>query len=278
MRKTVYPLVLVCVTLMLFSCRTSFEKVMASGNTDKIYNAAFEYFAKKQYLKSQQLFESIINNVRGSEKSEKMYFHYAYTYYHLQNYTLAAYYFKQFSTTFSNSSLREEADFMAAYSNYQLSPSFRLDQGSTNKAIEGFEEFTNAYPNSTKIDECNKLIDAMREKLAQKSFHEGELYLNMGDFQAATTSFNNLLKDYPETKDAERIRFLMTKASFLLANRSVVDKQIERYTSVIANANTFFNKHAYSKYRKELESYITSSNKKIKELSNDRYKTKNSRS
>ena len=65
--------------------------------------------------------------------------------------------FKNFSNTFPNSEYREESDFMTAYSNYQLSPTFRLDQTYTIKAIEGFQLFANTYPDSKRVEECNRL-------------------------------------------------------------------------------------------------------------------------
>ncbi len=120
-------------------CKSEFEKIRTSGDPEAIYQKAFDYYDKGDYQKAQTLLELVISNYRGQKEAEEIYYRYAYTYYHLQQYLLAAYYFNNFAQTYSTSSYREEADFMTAYSNYKLSPTFRLDQTYTEKAIDGFQ-------------------------------------------------------------------------------------------------------------------------------------------
>lgn len=264
--------------LFLTSCKSDFEKLRSSGDVDLIYKKAFEYYEEEEYAKSQNLFELIINNLRGKVEAEKVYFYYSYTHFHLRRYVLASYYFSNFSTTFPNSPFREEADYMMAFSNYQLSPSYRLDQTYSAKAIDQFQLFVNTYPTSERVSECNRLIDVMRRKLEKKAFAEGELYYNLRQYQAATQSFENLLRDFPETPDAERVRFLVMKGNFLLAENSVLGKQIERYQATLGFYKKFINKYPVSNYRKEADSISKTSNKKLKQLENDRYQIQSSRS
>ena len=149
-------------TLATLGCKSEFEKIRASGDTDVMFKKAQEYYDQEEYLRAQTLYELIIPAYRGRPELEKVYFNYANTYYKLSKFVLASYYFNNFSSTFPTSKLKEEADFMAAYSNYQMSPSFRLDQTYTIKAIEELQTFTNAHPNSERVKECNRLIDEMR--------------------------------------------------------------------------------------------------------------------
>ena len=264
--------------LFLTSCKSEFEKIRATGDVEQIMAKAFEYYEEKEYGKAQNLFELVINNLRGRVEAEKVYFYYSYTHYHLNRYILAAYYFQNFTTTFPNSTYREEADFMVAFSNYQLSPSYRLDQSYSAKAIEQFQLFVNTYPTSDRVEQCNKLIDEMRRKMEKEAFAEGELYYNLSQYQAATQSFENLLKDFPETPDAERVRYLIMKANFLLAQNSVFSKQEERYQTTLDYYDKFVAKYPQSQYRKDAESIFKTSSKKLKQLENDRYKIKSSRS
>lgn len=264
--------------LLLTSCKSEYEKIRASGDIEEIYKKAFELFDAKEYAQAQGLFELIINNYRGKEEAEKIYFHYSYTHYHLNRFVLSSYYFKNFSTTFPNSTFREEADYMTAYSNFRLSPSYRLDQTYSAKAIEQFQIFVNTYPTSERVSKCNDLIDEMRRKLEQKAFAEGELYYNLKQYQAATQSFENLLKDFPETPDAERVRFLVLKGNFLLAQNSVFQKQEERFKTTKDYYEKFINKFPKSEYRGEADSIFNTTTKKLKQLENDRYQIKSARS
>ena len=136
----VYILFFVCLVSFLGTgCKSNFEKIRASGDTDLIYKTAFDLFEAEEYMRSQTLFELIIPQYRGQKELEKIYHTYAYTFYYQGKYVLSNYYFKNFATTFPNSDLREDAEFMAAYSNYQMSPSYRLDQTYTEQSIQDFQ-------------------------------------------------------------------------------------------------------------------------------------------
>lgn len=264
--------------LSLSSCRTEFERVRVSGNTDLIYKKAFEYNEEGDYLKAQTLFELLIPAYRGKKELEQIYFTYAYTYFYEKKFLLAAYYFDNFSTTFSASPLREEAEFMSAYSHYSMSPGYRLDQTYTKKAIDDFQLFINTFPESERVADANKLIDELRLKLEQKVFAEGDLYFNLTQYQAAILTFENMLKDFPETRRSEQVRYLITKASFLLAENSIAAKQEERYQVVQKKTVEFLNKYKNSTYSGEVRSMNEKSLIKIKSFENERYQNQSARS
>lgn len=262
--RLLYIFVLCCVFLFHSSCKSEFEKLRATGDSETLYERAFKYYEEGDYLKAQMLFELIISSLRGKVQAEKVYFYYANTHYHLKKYILASYYYKNFANTFPNSEYREEADFMSAYSNYEMSPKFRLDQTFTEKAIDEFQLFANTYPNSKRVDECNLLIDEMREKLEQKAYEQAELYFNLKHYQAASHTFENVLNDYPDSQDAENIRYMIIKSHYMLAENSIYDKQAERYEEALKKSKSFITKYPESKYLKEVRSINENSSNKIK--------------
>jgi len=257
--------------IALGGCKNEFEKIRASGDIEAITKEALRYYEEENYLRAQTLMELVINSVRGTTKAEEIYYKYAYTHYHLNNYVLSSFYFKNFRNTFPNSRFSEEADFMKAYSNYKLSPSFRLDQSYTAQAIDGFQLFANTYPESPRVAECNKLIDGMRRKLEEKAFDQAVLYYDLKQYQSATHSFENLLKEFPESPDVERVRFLMAKAAYLLAENSVYTKQGERYEEALVYADNFVNRYETSSFLKEVTSIKKDSDKKLKAIKNEWY-------
>ena len=266
MKSKLFSFLILIVLLSASACKSEFEKLRATGDPETLYAKAFAYYEEEEYLKAQTLFELIINNLRGKVEAEKVYFYYAYTHYYLNKFILASYYFKNFTATFPNSQYREEADFMTAYANYQLSPTYRLDQTYTQKAIDGFQLFANTYPNSERVKEANSLIDRMRTKLEKKAFNEAQLYYDLRQYQSAVQSFENILRDFPDTKQAERIRYMIVRSFYELAENSVYEKRGERYTETIKSADTFIAKFPKSEYKKEVRDIIKTSNKKIKEL------------
>ena len=276
-KRFVFIYFLVAFALFVSSCKSEFEKIRASGDTDLIYKKAFEFYEQQEYLRAQTLFELIIPAYRGKPELEKVYYTYADTYYKLNKFILANYYFKNFASTFPTSDLREEAEFMAAYSNYQMSPGYRLDQTYTEKSIDEFQTFVNTYPNSERVKECNRLIDEMRLKQEKKVFEEGKLYFDLKQYQAATVTFENLLKDFPETNNAEQVRFLIAKGSFLLAENSIYEKQEERFKQTVHYCQDYLEKFKDSSNFKEIKSCYDNSIKKLKSLTNGRYQDQGTR-
>ncbi len=271
MSKSVFFLLFVSI-LLGTSCKSEFEKLRETGDVKALLTNADRYYADGEYLKAQTLYETVLGSIRGKAESEQAYFNYAYTQYYLGRYTLSAFYFKDFSSKFLNSQLREEADFMKAFSNYKLSPSYRLDQTNSQKAINEFQLFVNTYPTSERIEECNRLIDQLRRKMQEKAYAEAELYFNLRNYESAVSSFENLMKDFPESSDSEQVRFMIIRSLFLYADNSVVTKQPERYTSVMNKMEEFRRKYPKTRFGKDLAEIKKTTNKKIKELRNEGYK------
>lgn len=267
------------VTLGIFfgtGCKSEFERMRTSGDPAAILAQADTYFETEEYLKAQTLYELVISSFRGLPQAELISYNYAYSYYHMEQYILAAHYFKNFANTYGASQHKEEAEFMHAYSNYKLSPTFRLDQSYSLKAIEALQEFINQHPSSDRLTECNDLIDEMRLKLEIKAFEGAVLYYDIQQYQAAIRSFENILIEYPDTKQAEEVRFLAVESAFLLAKNSFVEKQLERYENVIKRGDAFINRYKSSDNAIQVQKMLSDSQKRLKQLDNVRYKDQSS--
>jgi len=269
MKKSIIFALILSVTVPLFfsSCKSEFEKVRASGDTELLYKAAYQYYEEEEYMKAQTLFELLIGAYRGKKELEDIYYKYADTYYKLDRYILAAYYFKSFTTTFPTSKKREDAEFMVAYSNYQMAPNYRLDQTFANKAIESFQAYVNTYPESDRVTEANTLIDRMRLIMEAKAFETAELYYNLKQYQAALVSYENVLKEFPETTNAEKVRYKLVKAAYEMGVNSVYDKREKRLKEAEKAASEFLAKYTKSDYRKEVDDLYKNTQKRLKDFS-----------
>jgi len=267
MKKTFW-VVFTLIAMAGVSCKSEYEKIRTSGDADAIYKTALALYDKGEYLKAQTLLELIVGAYRGRQELEEVYYKYAYTFYYLEKFVLSAYYFENFSNTFPNSARREEADYMAAFSYFQLSPTYRLDQEYTEKAMDAFQLFVNTFPQSERVEECNRLIDIMRQKMETKAYEAALLYFNLRQYQSATRAFENLLRDFPETKNAAQVRYLIAQSAFLLADNSVLEKQQERYEVSAAYARDYLKKFPRSPQAKEIRYILDTSERKLKSLSN----------
>ncbi|MBT8219953.1 MAG: outer membrane protein assembly factor BamD [Bacteroidia bacterium] len=252
--------------LVSASCSNGFEKIRTSNDTQLQFDRAFEYFENEDYLKARTLFELLLNSLRGKEQSEKVYFYYARTYYEMRNYRLAASYFQNFYQTFANSQYTEDAEFLSAYSNYKLSNTFRLDQGTSIQAIDELQLFINKYPSNDRIEECNNLIDELQRKLERKAFEEGKLYRDLRQWESAKQSLNNMIKDFPDSDYIEEARFMVAECEYLIAVNSIRFRQQERFENAIEAAEFFLKKYPESKYKLDIEKIIRDSNDQLKDL------------
>ncbi len=249
MPKSVYNnIALLFFTVFLISsCKSSFEKLRTSNDPEKVFIEANKFYEKGNYMKAQILYEIVLPYYKGKKEAQDLFYKFAYTYYYLEDYMLASHYFKSYSNSFTNSPYREETLFMAAYSEYLMSPDYQLDQTQTHKAIDDFQLFVNTFPNSDRVEECNNLIDKLRQKLERKEFEEGNLYYKLGKYISAIVSLENMLKDFPETKREEDVRFLILKSSYNYAKNSIFDKKLERLEDTISKYNEFVKRFPKSK-------------------------------
>ncbi|GLR19160.1 outer membrane protein assembly factor BamD [Portibacter lacus] len=258
---------LIAILIFFSSCKTEFEKIRTSNDPTKILTEATKQYKQENYLKAQSLYDIIIPFYRGKKEADDIFYNYAYTHYELGDYILASHYFDSYAKTFGNSSRKEEASFMSAYSNYLLSPSYRLDQTYTKKAIADLQLFVNNFPTSDKVDKSNDMIEELRAKLEVKAFEEGKLYFKIKEYQSAITSFKNVLLDYPDTENYQEVNYYIIKSAYLLAANSIFDKKKERFEETLKYYNQFKKRYPRSKFLKELKSDIENANKQIKSLS-----------
>lgn len=254
--------VFLCTTVFT-GCKSRFEKLKASTDVTKKYQEAIRLYNKKDYAKALILFDDLVQRYRGRSEAEDLYYYYSYTNYKLKDYLSARYHFKTFADTYPTSTRAEECRFMTAFCYYQDSPNFSLDQENSIKAIETLQLFINYYPKSTRVAEASKLIQDLRDKLEKKSFANANLFLTIGDYQAAVIAFRNSIKDFPDTKFAEEMDFLTIKSLYLYAKNSYETKQEDRYTETIEEYNRFVEKYPKSIYTKEADKLKYDSEKGI---------------
>lgn len=251
---------------LLYSACSSYQKVLKSNNTELKYETALKLYNKKEYNKAYPLLEELVSLTRGTKRAEELYYIYAYCNYYLNDLASASYHFEQYAKLYPKSANAEECAYMAAYCYYLGSPQYNLDQTNTYKAIDELQLFINKFPNSDRVENCNKLIDELRGKLEKKMIAQGMLFYQIGDYKAAITTFKNILRDFPGTQSREEIMFYMIKASFELAENSVEEKKEERYKQTIDAYYSFIDKFATGKKAREAETIFNKANERISKL------------
>ena len=255
--KSQYRVVLILIavaSMILGACETP-EKLMKNPDINYKLKVATDWYNKKQYFKCIPIFEELMGLMKGQRSTEDIYYMYCMANFRQGDYMLAAYHFKSFANTYPTSAKAEECLFMAAMSNDKLSPKYELDQSYTTKAIDAFQSFINQYPESKRVDTANKAITSLRKKLEKKAYENADLYYKTGNFKAAAVSFENLLVQFPDIDNVERILFMVVKSYNNYAENSIALRKVDRYHSVITAYKNFIYKYPSSKFTSEAAKY-----------------------
>ena len=257
-----YVLLALCICL---SC-SSFRKIEKSEDWRVKYEAGLNYNNKKDYYRSAILFEQIQAIVRGLPEGEKVEFYLAYCQYYEKTYLLASNQFKTFYETYGRSPLRDESQFMYAYSLFIASPDSNLDQKSSIEAMNAMQNFLNQHPDSPFHDKASEVITICHKKLEFKGYENAKQYIKLRYYQAAVIAFDNFKRNFPDSGFLEELAFLKVQAQYKLALVSIPRKQMERYMAAVDFYKELVDNFPNSSYLKEAQKFYSDSLNKINEL------------
>ncbi len=245
--------------VFLFASCSSYNRLLKSSDYELKFTKAKEYYDKEDYIRSSQLYEELIPVTKGTERGEEVYYYYTWSEYNLGDHLLAQYHFKNYTRQFPMSKHVEECYFMNAYCYFLNSPKHTLDQTNTKNAIKEFQSFIDLYPESSRIDTCNKLMDLLRLKLEKKDYEINRQYYQLSDWKSCIVAAKNFLREYPASQFSDEMYFMVIDSYYLLAVNSVVSKKAERLDGAIENYVKFADLYPESSYLSRAESVYRNS-------------------
>ena len=259
-------LILAVFGLFAFSSCNDFNRLVKSTDNEMKYEVAVDYYERGDYNHALQLFDLLQASFRNTPRGENITYKTAMCYYLQEDYDIASYYFNRFTQTYPFSKDAEKAAYMSAYCDYLQSPESGLDQTNTHNAIKQLKAFTERYPNSDSLERVGQLMKDLNNKLEEKDYNICRLYYRMENYSAAITSFENMLKKYPNTEHREEILYDMAKTYYDFAENSIAEKQRERYESCVEQCNSLTYLYPQSKYIKEVEGIAAKARKKLEKI------------
>ena len=258
--------------LVLLSSCGGFEKIRKSSDVNYKLTKANEYFDKKDYNHANLLYKELMPIMKSTRNYEALSFRYAYTFYYQKDYVTASYAFKNFTEYFPSSKEAEEAEYMSAICLFKYAPKFSLDQTNTIKALEALQSYVNRYPKSARMAEANKFIDESHQKLEMKQAGAAKLYYNITKYKAATVAYKSVLRNYPESPNADQYLYMIMKSWFRYAQNSYTEKQEERYSTAISTYNELKTNYPKSKFLPDADKIYTEADNNVKKLRNEQHK------
>lgn len=157
-------------------------------------------FQKKKWEVALDNFNLMILNSPGGDLADDAQYYIAECYFNRKEYLLAVAEYQQLTERYSYSPLTEEAYFKIALSYFKQSPKYPLDQESSLKALQSFQEFIESYPNSKWYPEAENKITEIRNKLARKAYESGRLYRKMEEWKPAILYLDKMLDEFYDTE------------------------------------------------------------------------------
>ena len=257
---------LILLTILLVSCKN--ENLIRRGDDlPTAYKKSMRLYQSEDYRESAEALETVIQLGRGTDYAREAQYYLAESYFKDGRYLLASAEFSRYVTLYPQADKREEAQFKEAYSYYKLSPRYKLDQSYTRTAIEKFQLYNSRFSNSDRSEQVAKYITEMRSKLAKKLYYSADLYMRTDSYEAAIVYYDLTIDNYPETVWAQRALMDEINAYVTYANRSVQNKQQERYQKAVDAYEKFVQLFPEGKYRSKAEEYVDDARAALADLS-----------
>lgn len=254
MKMRFFGSALIILMVILSSCG-NYNKIVKSTDYEYKYKKAIEYYEDGEYVRSGTLLKELVSIYRGTNRADKVYYYYAKSMIGQKDYLMAGHYFKTLIKEFPMSEYAEEAYFMDGYCSYLMSPKSRLDQQVTREAIDALQLYVNLYPFNERVDEANRLIEEMNDKLVYKAYLSAKLYYDFENYKAAVIALTNCLSIYPDSKYREELMFMLLESKYNLAIGSIFDKRQERLSSALDEYFSFVDEFPESKHKRDAEKF-----------------------
>lgn len=230
------PIILFAV--LMANCSSSVDT--SKFTTEEYYNYAYKLYQTEEYEKALQEFQNFVLQFSGSAFYDKAQYYLGMSYYKRKQYLLGAYEFSKLIKNIPASSFVPDAQYMLADSYFKLSPPYQLDQAYSKKAVDEYQAFIDFFPKDPKVDDAEKNIKILNEKMAQKDFQSALIYERMEYFKAAMKYYGSVAEVYHDTKFAPMAlyRKIMIEMNRSLTNEAVSDigMYLSRYPND-SNAN-----------------------------------------
>lgn len=250
----------VAALLVTLTACNNVNAVLKSSNYTYKYEAAKQYYAQGYYNRAATVLGDVVTALKGTEKGEESLFLLGMASLRARNYEAASTYFKKYYETYPQGLYSEEARYQSGMALYLSTPEPKLDQTATYAAVTEFQNFIEAYPTSSRRQDAQNRIFELQDKLVEKEYLNAKLYYDLGsyigngtngNYQACIVTAENAIKDFPYTRRREDFAFLILKAKFEYAKKSVASRQAERYENAIDEYYGFQSEYPESKYLKQ---------------------------
>jgi outer membrane protein assembly factor BamD len=230
------------------------------------YDKAMKYYNGKAWLSAARIFEELYPLSIGTPVGDTILFLFADSYFQNRDYQMAAFHFRDYVRRYPGTERTELAALNAVKAMYLNSPDYNLDQLVTTYALDDISLFIQQYPHSKHIEECNEILDALRNKLARKELEMVKMYYQIGYYEATQIMAKNFMKSYSSSMYAPEVLYVLLKNNYEYARKSVEQKKYNRYKDCLEAYETLQVQYPENNYLAESKKIANEAEAQIKKL------------
>ena len=190
--------------LLASGCATGGGRPLAPAAANDQLRVAKQRYEAHDWTEAIELLKGYIQFQNGAPDLDEAHFLLGMCYVKRAEWPLAQTEFQILSTDFQDSPRLADAQYWLGLTYWKQSRGAPYDQDNTRRAIAQFERFLTLFPEHPQAGEVRTFRLAARDRLAEKAFRNGKLYMKLKYWDPARYYFHLARNDFPETKWAER--------------------------------------------------------------------------
>lgn len=238
--------------IILAGCSQKPQPIFSAGDQ---FTYAKGLYDKGKYYKAQTAFENLIYSYPGNAVIDTAQYYLGMSYYQQKEFSLAIGEYKRLLSAYPGSQFADDSQYQIGMCHYKMSPKYQLDQSETHEAVNEFHTLISEYPASPFMADAQIKIKELEDKLAEKAFKTGQLYMKLRDYESALVYFSYVRDNYTSTDWAIK--------SYYYTGEAYV--KLERYDDALEIFQNFLNGFA----NHDLTSRAKEQIEKIAKLNND---------
>jgi outer membrane protein assembly factor BamD len=226
---------------------------------EEYYHYAKEKFDDEDYFEAINDFTVVILRYPGSSVADSAQFFLGMSHYYLDEFIISSAEFSKLINNMSRSPLVPDAQFMLAESYYEMSPRSALDQEYSLKALREYQLFLEDYPTHARNADAERKMYELRDKQAEKTWNNAELYRKMMEFESSLIYYDLVLERYYDTEYADDA----------LYGKSQVLMELEQYVEAKEQLLLFREKFKDSEILPKAERLLNTAIDRVEDMEED---------
>jgi outer membrane protein assembly factor BamD len=166
---------------------------------DVQYQRGVAAFEARQFARAIELLQPFVVQHIGDPRMPDALYTLGRAYVARREWVSAASEFQRLATEFPNHPRALPARLATCEAYVNLSPRPQLDQQYTYAALLHCEAVASGYPGTSEAEQARQHVAEMRHKLAQKEFETGMFYFRRRAFDASVIYFQRAVEEFPDT-------------------------------------------------------------------------------